>query len=51
MVCRLAGRSTCSSYRLTDGDGAVVAEGFVEADWVRIDGTDQCGGNDSQIYS
>jgi hypothetical protein len=31
--------------RITDGDGAVVAEGFVEADWVRIDGTDQCGGN------
>lgn len=30
---------------LTDGGGAVVAEGFVEADWVRIDGTDQCGGN------
>jgi hypothetical protein len=32
-------------YRLTGEDGAVVAEGVTEADWVRIDGTEQCGGN------
>lgn len=32
-------------YRLTDQDGTVVAEGLAEADWVRIDGTEQCGGN------
>ena len=32
-------------YRLTDEDGAVVAEGVTAADWVRVDGTEQCGGN------
>ena len=32
-------------YRLTDEDGAVVAEGVTAADWVRVDGTAQCGGN------
>jgi hypothetical protein len=32
-------------YRLIDEDGAVVAQGVTEADWVRIDGTEQCGGN------
>ena len=32
-------------YRLSDEDGSVVAEGVTEADWVRIDGTEQCGGN------
>ena len=41
----LLGGPPVLGHRLTDGDGAVVAEGFVEADWVRIDGTDQCGGN------
>lgn len=32
-------------YRLTDAAGTVVAEGEVDADWVRIDGDDRCGGN------
>lgn len=32
-------------YRLTDGDGVVVAEGVTVANWERIDGTEQCGGN------
>ena len=32
-------------YRLTDASGAVIAEGAVDADWVRIDGSERCGGN------
>ena len=32
-------------YRLTGEDGSVVTEGSIEADWVRVDGTEQCGGN------
>lgn len=32
-------------YRLTDDEGIVVADGTTELDWVRIDGTEQCGGN------
>lgn len=32
-------------YRLTDGDGVVVVEGVTAANWERIDGTGQCGGN------
>jgi len=32
-------------YQLTDENGSVVAQGVAEANWVRIDGTEQCGGN------
>ncbi len=32
-------------YRLTDDEGNVLSEGITELDWVRIDGTEQCGGN------
>lgn len=32
-------------YRLVDGVGAVVGAGHVPIEWVRIDGSEQCGGN------
>lgn len=32
-------------YRLTDAAGTVVSEGSVDVEWVRIDGTERCGGN------
>ncbi len=32
-------------YRLTDEAGVVVGEGYVRVDWVRINGSEQCGGN------
>lgn len=32
-------------YRLVDDTGAVIAEGSVDVEWVRIDGDDRCGGN------
>ncbi|WP_166880133.1 hypothetical protein [Salinibacterium sp. ZJ450] len=31
-------------YRLADTVGGVIAEGAIDADWVRIGGTEQCGG-------
>lgn len=39
----LGGESTMG-YRLTDGTGVIVDEGYVNVDWVRIDGSEQCGG-------
>jgi len=32
-------------YRVTDSAGALVAEGQIAVEWVRIDGDDRCGGN------
>jgi hypothetical protein len=32
-------------YRVTDAAGAVVAEGEATVEWVRIDGSERCGGN------
>ncbi|KQP67822.1 hypothetical protein ASF40_20030 [Microbacterium sp. Leaf288] len=32
-------------YRVSDADGAIVQEGIIDVDWARIDGTEQCGGN------
>lgn len=32
-------------FRITDGNGATVKGGYVDVDWVRIDGTEECGGN------
>lgn len=32
-------------YRVTDSTGGIVAEGFADVDWERVDGTEQCGGN------
>jgi hypothetical protein len=31
-------------YRLQDAAGAVTAEGTVEIEWVRVGGSEQCGG-------
>lgn len=41
----LLGGQPVLGYRLTDASGAVIAEGAVDADWVRIDGSERCGGN------
>ena len=41
----LLGGQPVLGYRLTDSTGAIVAEGYVDVDWVRVDGTEQCGGN------
>lgn len=35
---------TVVAYRLLDADGALLAEGEVEPDWVRVGGSEQCGG-------
>jgi hypothetical protein len=35
-------------YRLTDGP-TTVAEGYVDVTWTRIDGSEQCGGNQEAI--
>ena len=32
-------------YRVSDAAGAIVQESILDLDWVRIDGTEQCGGN------
>jgi hypothetical protein len=32
-------------FRIFDAEGATVREGIVSVDWIRIDGTDRCGGN------
>ncbi|MFB7890979.1 hypothetical protein ACFC1I_02090 [Microbacterium sp. NPDC056044] len=29
-------------YRVSDAAGAIVQEGILDVDWVRIDGTEQC---------
>ena len=39
----LGGKPTMG-YRLTDETGEVVDEGYVKVDWIRIDGSEQCGG-------
>lgn len=39
------GGESVLGYRLTDAAGAVIAEGEVDAGWVRIDGDERCGGN------
>lgn len=31
-------------YRVTDASGVVITEGSVEVEWVRVGGTEQCGG-------
>lgn len=41
----LLGGQPVLGYRLTDATGTVVSEGYVDVEWVRIDGTEQCGGN------
>jgi hypothetical protein len=40
----LLGGQPVLGYRLTDAAGAVVSEGEVEADWVRVGGSAECGG-------
>lgn len=40
----ILGGDPTMGYRLTDGTGAVVGEGYVKVDWIRIDGSEQCGG-------
>lgn len=37
--------SAAMGYRVSDAAGAIVQEGILHVDWVRIDGTEQCGGN------
>lgn len=32
-------------YRLTDKLGTVAAEGYIDVEWIRVDGSEQCGGN------
>jgi len=32
-------------YRITDAAGAVISEGSVAPEWVRVDGSAECGGN------
>lgn len=31
-------------FRITDGAERVIREGYVDADWVRVGGTERCGG-------
>jgi hypothetical protein len=31
-------------YRVTDGNGTVLAEGHIDVEWTRIGGSEQCGG-------
>lgn len=31
-------------YRLTDTVGGAIAEGAIDVDWVRVGGTERCGG-------
>lgn len=40
-----AGGDSTIGYRLMDGAGSVVDEGYVSVDWIRVDGSAQCGGN------
>lgn len=42
---RFFGGGPILGYRLTDEAGTVVREGHVQVNWVRIDGSEQCGGN------
>lgn len=39
----LGGQSVVG-YRLTDTVGEVIAEGTIDVDWVRVGGTERCGG-------
>ena len=32
-------------FRISDAEGVTVREGIVSVDWIRIDGTERCGGN------
>lgn len=32
-------------YQVSDVDGVILQEGILDVDWVRIDGSEQCGGN------
>lgn len=36
-------------YRLTAEDGTVAAEGSIDVEWRRIDGTERCGGNTEAV--
>ena len=36
---------TQMGFRISDGSGATVKEGSLDVDWIRVDGTEQCGGN------
>lgn len=38
------GGQSVVGYRLTDTLGGVIAEGAVDVDWVRVGGTERCGG-------
>ncbi|MBB5641096.1 hypothetical protein [Cryobacterium roopkundense] len=38
------GGQSMVGYRLTDTVGGVVAEGAIDVDWVRVGGTERCGG-------
>ena len=38
------GGQSVVGYRLTNAVGEVVAEGTIDVDWVRIGGTERCGG-------
>lgn len=38
------GGQSVVGYQLTDTVGGVVAEGTVDVDWVRVGGTERCGG-------
>ncbi|MFJ4158401.1 hypothetical protein [Microbacterium testaceum] len=40
-----SGDTRVIGYRLTDATGAMIAQGHVEPEWVRVDGTAECGGN------
>ncbi|WP_150951562.1 hypothetical protein [Microbacterium testaceum] len=40
-----SGDTQVIGYRLTDATGTVLAQGHVEPEWVRVDGTAECGGN------
>jgi hypothetical protein len=41
----ILGGGPTMGYRLTDETGTVVGEGHMKVDWIRIDGSEQCGGN------
>lgn len=41
----ILGGKAMMGYRLTDASSSIIDEGYVPVDWVRIDGTEQCGGN------
>lgn len=44
-IANFTGGYSSAQFLLTDTAGAVVAEGSLEVEWIRVNGTERCGGN------